>query len=105
MTIMQYILTEEEYQALKKKQILEIDMQKKKLQKLCTKIANTMPIFYWGNKEARIWGCIRNEYNENVECLDEDDVPRGVEITMSSGYCDECPVQDICPETNKRYSK
>lgn len=45
---MQYILTEEEYQELKKKQILELDIQKRKLQKLCTKIANTMPVFYWG---------------------------------------------------------
>lgn len=43
---MQYILSEEEYQELKKKQVLKLNMKKDKLQKLCTKIANTMPVFY-----------------------------------------------------------
>ena len=105
---MQYILSEKEYQELKKKQVLDFDVEKNKLQKLCTKIANTMPVFYWKRKEASIWGCILNdnEYNnENSNWLDEDDVPRGVEITMTPGYCDECPVIDICPNEYKKYSK
>ncbi|ADQ53206.1 hypothetical protein 65p198 [Aeromonas phage 65] len=101
---MQYILTEEEYQDLKKKHILQLDIQKNKLQKLCTKIANTMPVFYWGNKEASIWGCIHNEQIEREDYLGEDEGAKGVEIQLTPGYCDECPVTDICP-SSKRWSK
>lgn len=105
---MQYILSEEEYRELKKKQSIQIQMDKKKLQELCTKIANTTPVFYWGREEASIWGCIHNEHRELDDYNDvicEEDVPKGVPIQTTSGYCDECPVLDICPENNKRFSK
>ncbi|QMV28968.1 hypothetical protein AP1_0261 [Aeromonas phage AP1] len=100
---MQYILTEEEYKelkAVKKRNVME---NKKKLQQLCTKIANTMPIFYWGKEEADIWGCIHNEEIDPDEW--EDVTVPGKEVMHTSGYCDECPVQDICPTEYKRWSK
>lgn len=83
---MQYILTEKEYSELRLKKVYDIGLSKDKLQTLCTKIANEMPIKFWGNKEAEIWGCILSDGG-------------------GPGYCDECPVQDICPETNKGWSK
>lgn len=82
---MQYLLTEEEYQALKTKQQHDIKLSNDKLQALCTKIANEMPVLYWNNKEPEIWGCILTEEYEH--------------------YCDECPVQKICPNLNKGWSK
>lgn len=100
---MQYILTEEEYKELKAAQELNVMVNKKKLQRLCTKIANTMPIFYWNKKEAEIWGCIHNEEIESDKW--EDVTKPGKEVMYSSEYCDECPVQDICPTEYKRWSK
>ncbi len=82
---MQYILTQEEYDELKQTHE-DFELKKtRKLQVLCTKIANEMPIKYWGNKEAQPWGCKLNQ-NPDTE------------------YCDECPVQSICPEP-KSWSK
>ena len=83
---MQYILTETEYNELKYTKRHSIDLAKGKLQKLCTKIAEEMPIKFWGNTEAKTWGCILTKGG-------------------GPGYCDECPVQDICPETGKEWSK
>jgi len=83
---MQYLLTQEEYNALCYKQKHEIKMSKDKLQKLCTEIANTMPV-KWGwseGEEAKPWGCI---------------------LTNKQWYCDSCPVQEICPNDNKDWSK
>ena len=83
---MQYILSQEEYDALRKKQEKEISLSEKKLQKLCTEIADTMPIQWgWGQPEPKPWGCIFTQ---------EDD-----------WYCDQCPVQDICPNPYKHWSK
>lgn len=87
---MQYILTEEEYKQLKSIQQYHIDVSKMRLQKLCSKIANEMPIKFWGRKEAEPWRCCLEEY------VPEDGCP---------GYCDECPVQDICPREDKEWSK
>lgn len=81
---MQYILTEEEYkELLKRKKTLE-DIDKQKLQKLCTEIADAMPVKFWGRTEAAVWGCI---------------------LTSDDHYCDECPVTSICPNTNKHWSQ
>jgi hypothetical protein len=83
---MQYILTQEEYQNLCDKQSYQIKMSKDKLQKLCTEIANTMPV-KWGRskeEEANPWGCILRE---------------------RQWCCDYCPVQEICPNDNKEWSK
>jgi hypothetical protein len=83
--LMQYILTQEEYNELvhtKNKQKLG---NQKELQDLCTKIADTMPIQWtWGDKALEPWGCIHTRYD---------------------WYCDDCPVQKICPETSKEWSK
>lgn len=83
---MQYILSQEEYDDLKARKSLDLKMEKKKLQELCTKIATTMPIKFWGGGEARPWGC-----------------PKSGDSMME--YCDECPVQDICPNDYKEWSQ
>ena len=83
---MQYILTEEEYNALRKKQTYELNDSRGELQILCTKIANEMPWDTWRKgAKPRPWGCI----------LTSDD----------HWYCDSCPVKKICPNQNKEWSK
>jgi hypothetical protein len=83
---MQYILTVDEYNGLlKRKKILE-DENTQKLQNLCSKIACEMPIKFWNNTEATPWGCIL--------------VPES-----RIEYCDECPVQEICPKQYKSWSQ
>ena len=42
-----------------------------------------MPILFWNHTEPITWGC---------------------ELTENGNYCDECPVQDICPSTFKEWS-
>lgn len=84
--MMQYILTQEEYNELIKKKELQLQIQMGDLQELCTKIANEMPISYSWKKEIEPWGCILN--NPDRTC-----------------YCDDCPVQEICPCPFKRWSK
>lgn len=79
---MQYILTQAEYDELRAKQTLDLGMQKSKLQKLCTLIADTMPVSVrWVNEgKPEPWGCVITAERNGEEW-----------------YCDECPVQDICP--------
>jgi len=60
---MQYILSEDEYKDLLEKRQTEIKLSTKKLQVLCTKIADTMPVNWgWGNhggrEDPKPWGCI-----------------------------------------------
>jgi len=82
---MQRILTEEEYQSL----LNQIDAAKTAnnllVQSLCTQIADLKPVKYWGREEASIWGCIHTSKHEH--------------------YCDECPVNEVCPEPHKYWSK
>lgn len=83
---MQYILSQEEYDSLKAEQVKTIRLSTKKLQILCTKICNEMPVKWgWGGPDPKPWMCILNE-------------DQGME------YCDSCPVQEICPG-DKRWSK
>jgi endonuclease III len=85
---MQYILSEEEYTALKAAAQARLKLNTKNLQGLCTKIADTMPIRWtWGDgkENPKPWGCILTKKNE--------------------WYCDQCPVQEICPYVSKHYSK
>ena len=91
---MQYILTEEEYKTLKSKQNYEIELSKKKLQTLCTKIANEMPVVVrrWDSPDPKPWGC-KITIEENSEYGNDE------------WYCDKCPVQEICPSDNKEWSK
>jgi hypothetical protein len=84
---MQYILSEEEYRKLKSIQDIELAIQKKELQDLCTKIADTMPVIIeWSSdpEVPKVWGCI---------------------LTRKSGYCDRCPVRSICPCSYKDFSQ
>lgn len=81
---MQYILTQEEYDALttvKKKAEIA---QTRTLQRLCTKIANEMPVGSRIDCPPEPWGCI---------------------IGNPDNYCDDCPVQTICPNEWKSWSK
>lgn len=91
---MQYILTQEEYDKLRSTQKRAIDMDTKKLQALCTKIANEMPVTRtWNKADHSPWGCIIHEDDADPEHFD------------NFGYCDQCPVQEICPYKFKEYSK
>jgi hypothetical protein len=80
---MQYLLTEEEYNKLKQTQELDLKLKKDGLQKLCTKIANTMLVDE-GWYKGKPWGCI---------------------LTHDDWYCDSCPVAGICPHPSKKWSK
>ena len=91
---MQYILSEEEMQEFcndraSLQELLKILPRKDKLQKMCTKIAGEWPTFTgWDKKNPQPpepWGCILTVDYEH--------------------YCDECPVQSICPNLNKNWSK
>lgn len=90
---MQYILSEEEYNALKAAALsgpvkgTTVQMSRNKLQKLCTDIANGMPIKWIdsNNETFRPWGCILTKTDE--------------------WYCDQCPVVDICPSTKQVFSQ
>ncbi len=90
---MQYILSEEEMEEVRKlrakmKSLPDVD----KLQKMCTKIADEWPTWTGWNKKcpqpAEPWGCVITREEENEEW-----------------YCDECPVQTICPREWKSWSK
>ena len=82
---MMYILTEEEFKELnEKKQKITEDAQKI-LQEFCTRVANEMPIYFFGNDKKYTWGCILTKEEE--------------------WYCDKCPSLKVCPYNRKRYSK
>lgn len=84
---MQYLLTDSEYRKLEEKseRVRKLPSEAD-LQKLCTKIADTMPVDAgWRDKEPSPWGCILTNKHE--------------------WYCDKCPVQDICPLDHKNWSK
>lgn len=81
---MQYILSQEEYDELVAKSKKLTDKAAEDLQKACTFIADNVPVKYWGNDEARIWGCIHTKDHE--------------------WYCDECPAEEMCP-SRKSWSK
>lgn len=82
---MQYILTEDEYKAItKRNKELDYLPSKKELQEFCTMVANTLPVsggWYDGN----VWKCIITEKEE--------------------WYCDDCPAEKICPYDGKHYSQ
>lgn len=94
---MNYLLDEDEYQQLKSFQRLTILQETEKLQTLCTKICNEMPVQYelpdGKLSEPRVWHCILS--------LRRTDTLHG----YHGGYCDKCPVISICPHKGKRFSK
>ncbi len=77
---MQYLLTQQELDDLKAAQTQQLRLSTKKLQTLCTKICNEMPVKWgWGGPDPKPWTCILTQ---------EDD---------EEWYCDQCPVTEICP--------
>jgi len=99
---MMYILTQEEFNALTaKKDSVKLE-NTKKLQQLCTKIANEMPISRsWNPKdEPKPWGCILNV--KSGRHMKESYEPKE---GRNPGYCDECPVETICPYPYKEHSQ
>lgn len=85
---MQYLLTETELLNLRRAADEKVRANKTALQRACTLAAKHTPVTRPWSPEAppKPWGCI----------LEKDNHP---------GYCDECPVQDVCPHEGKEYSQ
>lgn len=85
---MQYILSQEELDALKwAAEKAEFDVRVR-VQRLCTLVAQHMPVpMPWSPESPpRPMGCILTRAHQ-------------------SGYCDNCPVKDDCPHPHKKWSK
>lgn len=84
---MQYLLSQEEMDALKARAMRgDAAPDKEALQKLCTLAADHAPAYRnWDKDDTSPWGCILSAQN--------------------FGYCDDCPVKEICPHPHKRWSK
>lgn len=82
---MQYILSEEEMSAIRAKAaLLEKLPSRETLQAVCTKVCNEV-ILPDGRRAGSPWGCI---------------------LTIDGEwYCDDCPVEVICPYEHKELSK
>ena len=80
----QYLLTQEEYDAL----VCADERAKKAVREtlisLCRDVCNHKPQVDWRGDIPQPWGCIQDH---------------------EGWYCDQCPVQAACPFTGKRYSK
>jgi len=85
---MQYLLTEKEYNEICTSGVSYEERIRSALQAACMLAAKHTPIAReWApDKPPSPWGCI----------LDADSNP---------GYCDECPVQALCPHDDKEWSK
>lgn len=85
---MQYLLTQEEFSALQNSACAQAQADRAALQHVCTLAARYVPIVRdWGDdRTPRPWGCI----------LDRESSP---------GYCDACPVSNICPHDAKEWSQ
>lgn len=85
---MQYLLTPNEYAALVEKKEYEHTVKMDELQNLCSLAAEHIPVkMPWNPEDSKPepWGCVLSK-----------NLP---------GYCDECPMQTLCPNTNKHFSK
>ena len=86
---MKYILTEKEYNALVNKVDNVTDQYFRDIQQLCIEVAVHKPLRIFGIDSASItWGCILADDPE-----------------QQAEYCDECPVNRVCPNENKKWSK
>lgn len=81
---MMYVLTQEEFDALQEKKRKITEDSRKVLQDLCTRVANS-ELVKEGWYAGKPWGCVLTVEHE--------------------WYCDDCPVQDVCPKEWKRWSK
>ena len=100
---MQYILTDDEYQELKNKAKNSVSKDKLLLQ--CIKAACSINISLdWGawKDKPQPWGCPNAQMllskKKQEQLLNGELDPYDVEHYME--YCDECPVQNICPSAN-----
>ena len=86
---MQYLLTEQEYNALKAEQRRRMEASEAELQAFCTLAAMHIPVVleYSHDKTPRPWGCILGP------------------VTQTPGYCDDCPAKNICPNDRKEWSQ
>lgn len=86
---MQYILTEQEYNALRGEQRQKLEAKQAELQAFCTQAAMHIPVVpEWSqDKTPKPWGCILGPREQNP------------------GYCDDCPAQEICPHKFKEWSQ
>lgn len=88
---MQYLLSQEEWGALKRRERASVEMIKevkdKVIQDLCIMIAENIP-----GKEDRIGA---------------HSIPHGCylsrELELQTSFCNFCPVEGVCPNPNKRY--
>jgi hypothetical protein len=81
--MMQYVLTETEYETLKAAPKLVEDRCYEALLQASRRIANA-EIVKEGWYAGRIWQCM---------------------FDKADWYCDECPAADLCPYPYKEYSK
>lgn len=86
---MQYLLTEAEYEALKRDKDSPAAINIDELQALCVLAAQHIPVPHdWSeDKTPRPWGCILGPREQHP------------------GYCDDCPCQRVCPSLGKAWSK
>lgn len=89
---MQYIFTEEEYKTLLENKEKIDEKKTNKLLNVCINVADTMPITYRNDKHGiqQPWGCMITYIRKGVN---------------QEWYCDQCPVNEICPYEGKRFSK
>lgn len=89
---MQYILTQSELDSYRDLEKRAYEHLHKIIQDLCIEIAEHKPIIVSRNKDMKPepWGCILVKHPKPM---------------LNSGYCDECPVNKICPYPDKEWSK
>lgn len=112
---MQYILSEEEYQALKQKSKDAKADADKNLADVCMKTAQTAYVKVSWSGEFQIWGCVHTpcpkcgetprEGEFECDCF-ENMSERAYDRLMDkvAPYCDECVMEKVCPMQH-RYSK
>lgn len=85
---MMYVLNEHEFKVLNEAKRARQAADAEALQRVCTLAAQHVPVVVsWSHdKTPRPWGCI----------LDPGSNP---------GYCDCCPVSEVCPCQQKEWSK
>jgi len=81
---MQYLLTEDEYKALRDQASLFERQHEEVLKDLCARVANSEPVEATEHREAKPWGCVYTVKTEH--------------------YCDRCPVLKQCPRS-KHFGK
>lgn len=85
---MQYILTQQEYEALRLERRRRTEKETATLQALCTLAAQHIPVSVeWRSGPPKPWGCILGPSEQDPS------------------YCDECPARDVCPNDGKEWSQ